>query len=787
VFRIDMAGGTPTFSKVHEFNVWSGPYLGETPLAGLVLDPRDGALYGTTCGYCGIVAGQYIGPGTPASLELGTVYRIGADGVVSKVYGDGFIQPFAPLLLASDGNLYGSSYHNTGAPESSTSLGSIFRVWLSPPVAVPHVVGLTQTAAEAAIAGAGLAVGTVTTAHSATVPAGHVLGQHPGAGTNVAPGSAVDLIVSLGPAPVTVPHVVGLTQAAAEAAIAGAGLVVGTVTTAHSATVPAGHVISQDPVDGTSVAPGSAVDLVVSLGPADSTPPVVGIVSPDRDALITSSPVIVSVEASDAGGVADVTVNGVAAALVSGTPQSGTWQADVPVALVAAALTFTATATDTAGNAALVESVVDNDGIAGEIDRNRATLADESAVFTSDFVHLQTVGTLARRNLQMQASVAGMEVLVRARGGASSNTADAHSLCSGAPKWVQLNPDEAGRVRCEGSTLYVTSVAGTIEVWRYDGRSCFFNRCTYYYTRILLLPGQRAWLGSPVSADPDNSQPVEVELLRLRGDDVEPDIADVSPSDLELYASLVLDGGESIDVTLGLASDGLTEIVTISVLSGTVDAVVSGETRSLSAGDEVILDAAPTRADQVITFPPLPDRTLGESVVLDATASSGLPVTYTSTGGCAVSGTTLTLHTVGVCTVTASQAGDQAYMAAPDVVRSFRVVHAWSGVLQPLNADGSSVFRLRSTIPIRFELRGGSAVVTDLGARLYLTQVSNTVTGTEIEASSTSAADSGNTFRYSDGQYIFNLNTSGLSPGTWQLRIDLLDGVVRTVLVSLRR
>ena len=70
----------------------------------------------------------------------------------------------------------------------------------------------------------------------------------------------------------TVPNVVGQTQAAATAAITGAGLVVGTVTQQSSATVPAGSVISQNPLSGTSVAAGSAVSLVVSTGPANLAP-----------------------------------------------------------------------------------------------------------------------------------------------------------------------------------------------------------------------------------------------------------------------------------------------------------------------------------------------------------------------------------------------------------------------------------------------------------------------------------------------------------------------------------
>ncbi len=70
-----------------------------------------------------------------------------------------------------------------------------------------------------------------------------------------------------GPPPVSVPNVVGLTQAAATASINSAGLVVGTVTTASSNTVPAGEVISEKPVAGTLVTQGSSVNLAVSSGP----------------------------------------------------------------------------------------------------------------------------------------------------------------------------------------------------------------------------------------------------------------------------------------------------------------------------------------------------------------------------------------------------------------------------------------------------------------------------------------------------------------------------------------
>ena len=120
---------------------------------------------------------------------------------------------------------------------------------------------------------------------------------------------------------------------------------------------------------------------------------------------------------------------------------------------------------------------------------------------------------------------------------------------------------------------------------------------------------------------------------------------------------------------------------------------------------------------------------------------------------------------------------------------TFVVAYTWSDVLQPINADGTSIFKRGSTIPVKFMLTGAAAPITTLGARIYVAQVSNGVMGSELEAASTSAADSGNTFRYdaSAGQYIFNLNTKGMTQGTWQIRIDLLDGVTHVVPVSLQR
>jgi hypothetical protein len=114
-------------------------------------------------------------------------------------------------------------------------------------------------------------------------------------------------VVSSGSALVSVPNVVNLTQAAATTAITNAGLVVGTVSNASSATVPAGSVISQNPVGATQVASGSAVTLTVSTGPPAVSPTVDAVVFSDgagtriTPAFNTSAPgdVLLAFAASD--------------------------------------------------------------------------------------------------------------------------------------------------------------------------------------------------------------------------------------------------------------------------------------------------------------------------------------------------------------------------------------------------------------------------------------------------------------------------------------------------------
>jgi mono/diheme cytochrome c family protein len=88
----------------------------------------------------------------------------------------------------------------------------------------------------------------------------------------------------------------------------------------------------------------------------------------------------------------------------------------------------------------------------------------------------------------------------------------------------------------------------------------------------------------------------------------------------------------------------------------------------------------PAPKAQTITFatPASLAQTVGVSATLGATASSGLAVSFASSTAavCTVSGTTLSFAAAGSCTVTASQGGNTAFLAATPVPRTFTVAAA---------------------------------------------------------------------------------------------------------------
>jgi hypothetical protein len=118
-----------------------------------------------------------------------------------------------------------------------------------------------------------------------------------------------------------------------------------------------------------------------------------------------------------------------------------------------------------------------------------------------------------------------------------------------------------------------------------------------------------------------------------------------------------------------------------------------------------------TQTAQTITFAAIPTQTVGTPLTLSATASSGLPVSFSSstTGVCTVSGTTATFLNTGSCTVAASQAGNSTYAAAKTVSQTF-TVNAAAKTPQTITFGAISAQTAGTTLTLSATASSGLAV-----------------------------------------------------------------------------
>lgn len=137
---------------------------------------------------------------------------------------------------------------------------------------VPQVAGLSRRDAERALEEAGFAVGAAMERASDTTR-GTVLETNPPGGEQTALPGPVRLVLSAGPSAVAIPDVTGRSYAAARSALQALGLDVRRTALDSASTAPAGTVVSQQPVAGSTVAAGSAVGLVISAGMGVVSPP----------------------------------------------------------------------------------------------------------------------------------------------------------------------------------------------------------------------------------------------------------------------------------------------------------------------------------------------------------------------------------------------------------------------------------------------------------------------------------------------------------------------------------
>jgi len=131
---------------------------------------------------------------------------------------------------------------------------------------------------------------------------------------------------------------------------------------------------------------------------------------------------------------------------------------------------------------------------------------------------------------------------------------------------------------------------------------------------------------------------------------------------------------------------------------------------------------------QTITFSAIATQAAGSTIPLTASASSGLPVSFSSltTNTCTVLGSSASLITGGTCSILATQSGANAYGPAPSVTQSFTVMGAQTITFTPASpvTYGVSPIALKASggasgNPVTFALVSGPATLS--GSTLTIT------------------------------------------------------------------
>ena len=186
-------------------------------------------------------------------------------------------------------------------------------------VPVPNVVGRPLAQATTTLTTSGLRLGKVSYSGTsvAGVADGSVVSEDPVAGSKVATGTPVSLVIA-GQQVLQVPDVTGQSLTQATETLEGVGLVVGTVSRVPTSTAAPDTVLSETPAAGQSVPHGSTVTLTVAAAPVSAqVPNVVGLTSAAASSSLSAAGFLVQVQTQSSSTVASDVV-------ISQSPVGGT-------------------------------------------------------------------------------------------------------------------------------------------------------------------------------------------------------------------------------------------------------------------------------------------------------------------------------------------------------------------------------------------------------------------------------------------------------------------------------
>ncbi len=127
-----------------------------------------------------------------------------------------------------------------------------------------------------------------------------------------------------------------------------------------------------------------------------------------------------------------------------------------------------------------------------------------------------------------------------------------------------------------------------------------------------------------------------------------------------------------VTASLSNASGSSTQVTftaNTSAVQGNYPVTITGTDGNLTSSVGVTVVVSSGQLAQTINFPAIPQQAVGNSLAVSATASSGLPVSFSvvQNGNCSISGNVVTFLNGGACGVIASQAGNANFSAAANV------------------------------------------------------------------------------------------------------------------------
>jgi beta-lactam-binding protein with PASTA domain/tRNA A-37 threonylcarbamoyl transferase component Bud32 len=226
-----------------------------------------------------LASGLLRGNDTPVQVRVPNVIGFTQAAAEHEIRSAG-LKPVVRTQVSSDPADYGNVIDQTPSAGELVRRGDTVTITVGKApkqVDVPDLTGLTLDQAKSALDARGLIPGAITTAPSLQ-PTGTVIDQSPPPNTPVARGSTVDIVLSEGPKPLTVPDEVcqSLGHAQSELEKMGFTVVIDDTQVQYNPDCPElNHVAAQDPVAGSPAHQGDTVTLIpttnVSPTPSPST------------------------------------------------------------------------------------------------------------------------------------------------------------------------------------------------------------------------------------------------------------------------------------------------------------------------------------------------------------------------------------------------------------------------------------------------------------------------------------------------------------------------------------